>query len=193
MKNCDCFHLSPLTVWLRSNGYARKDFCDNLRQIVVSGRPIAAFFIQWVGNCLTSEFRFWTTSRAREHSLRSMLSIVSGAWMNFALLSLRQDSYECPMGVESMKSVKSAHSCTIKIPRTIPATTPAEKISSISFICYAFRKLFFFSLLMNLLRQEGKTNTTTKSLKSKYLGRVAGWQLAHRSCQIVNDWKKKCR
>jgi hypothetical protein len=78
------------------------------------------------------------------------------------------------MGVESMKSVKSAHSCTIKIPRTIPATTPAEKISSISFICYAFRKLFFFSLLMNLLRQECKTNTTTKSLKSKYLGRVAG-------------------
>lgn len=29
-----------------------------------------------------------------------------------------------------MKSVKSAHSCTIKIPRTIPATTPTEKIKS---------------------------------------------------------------
>jgi hypothetical protein len=44
--------------------------------------------------------------------------------------------------VESMKSVKSAHSCTIKIPRTIPATIPTEKIRSISFICYVSRKLF---------------------------------------------------
>jgi hypothetical protein len=34
----------------------------------------------------------------------------------------------------------SAYSCTIKIPRIIPATTPAEKIKSISFICCAFRK-----------------------------------------------------
>jgi hypothetical protein len=33
-----------------------------------------------------------------------------------------------------MKSVKSAHSCTIKIPRTIPATTPTEKIKSMSLI-----------------------------------------------------------
>jgi hypothetical protein len=36
-----------------------------------------------------------------------------------------------------MKYVKSAHSCTIKIPRTIPATIPIEKIRSISFMCYA--------------------------------------------------------
>ena len=50
------------------------------------------------------------------------------------------------IGVESMKSVKSSHSCTSKIPRTIPATTPTEKISIISFICYTFRKLgLFFS------------------------------------------------
>ena len=35
-----------------------------------------------------------------------------------------------------MKSVKSTHSCTSKIPRTIPATTPTEKIKSISLICY---------------------------------------------------------
>ena len=34
-----------------------------------------------------------------------------------------------------MKSVKSTHSCASKIPRTIPATTPAEKIKSISLIC----------------------------------------------------------
>jgi hypothetical protein len=34
-----------------------------------------------------------------------------------------------------MKSVKSAHSCAIQIPRTIPATTPIEKIKSISLIC----------------------------------------------------------
>ena len=41
-----------------------------------------------------------------------------------------------------MKSVKSTHSCASKIPRTIPATTPAEKIKSISLICYFSRKLF---------------------------------------------------
>jgi hypothetical protein len=46
-----------------------------------------------------------------------------------------------PIGVESMKSVKSAHSCTIKIPRTIPATKPTEKIKSMSLICYVSRKL----------------------------------------------------
>jgi len=40
-----------------------------------------------------------------------------------------------------MKSVKPAHSCTIKIPKTIPATTPTEKIKSMSFICYVSRKL----------------------------------------------------
>ena len=43
-------------------------------------------------------------------------------------------------GVESMKSVKSAHSCAIRIPRTIPAITPIEKISSISLICYYLLK-----------------------------------------------------
>ena len=37
-----------------------------------------------------------------------------------------------PIGVESMKTVKSAHSCTIRISRTIPATTPTEKIKIIS-------------------------------------------------------------
>lgn len=31
-----------------------------------------------------------------------------------------------------MKSVKSTHSCTSKIPRTIPATTPTEKIKMLS-------------------------------------------------------------
>jgi len=41
-----------------------------------------------------------------------------------------------------MQSAKSAHSCTIKIPRTMPATIPIEKIRSISFICYVSRKLF---------------------------------------------------
>ena len=41
-----------------------------------------------------------------------------------------------------MKSIKTAHSCAIKIPRTIPATIPIEKIKSISFICYVSRKLF---------------------------------------------------
>jgi hypothetical protein len=46
------------------------------------------------------------------------------------------------IGVESMKSIKFAHSCTIKIPRTIPATIPTEKIRSISFICYVSRRLF---------------------------------------------------
>jgi hypothetical protein len=34
-----------------------------------------------------------------------------------------------------MKPVNSAHSCTIRIPKTIPATTPTEKIKSISLIC----------------------------------------------------------
>ena len=38
-----------------------------------------------------------------------------------------------------MKSVKSAHTCAIKISRTIPATTPIENIKSISFICYVSR------------------------------------------------------
>jgi hypothetical protein len=47
-----------------------------------------------------------------------------------------------PIGIESIKSVNSTHSCAIKISRTIPATTPTEKIKSISFICYVSRKLF---------------------------------------------------
>ena len=46
-----------------------------------------------------------------------------------------------PIGVESVKSVKSAHSCTIRIPRTIPANTPTEKIKSTSLICYVPSKL----------------------------------------------------
>ena len=42
-------------------------------------------------------------------------------------------------GVESMKSVSLLTRVPIKISRTIPATTPIEKIKSISFICYVSR------------------------------------------------------
>ena len=91
--------------------------------------------------------------------------------------------------LRALKAWISAHSCTIKIPRTIPATTPAEKISSISFISYAFRKLLFFWWIR--FGRNAKRIPRRKVWKTKHLGRVAGWQLARASCQIVNDWKNK--
>jgi len=48
---------------------------------------------------------------------------------------------------------KSPHSCTIKIPRIIPATTPTEKIKSISFIGCAFSKLFVYLVELSILEQ----------------------------------------
>ena len=82
-----------------------------------------------------------------------------------------------------MKYVKAAHSCTIKIPRTIPATIPIEKIRSISFMCYASS--------VDFVSAEAKHIPQRKVWKSALL---AGYlpdnlaQLGTGSCQIVNDW-----
>src|SRR5262245_11599117 len=51
---------------------------------------------------------------------------------NFLLLT--QDDGGKRLSESKAHSIKSAYSCTIRIPRTIPAITPREKISSISLI-----------------------------------------------------------